>query len=307
MTRPDDSLLDPQQLATVRRHADLLLRDAAALGRFPTPIDDILEAAKLTVVDNEELDENLFQQFLSKAKSGIATIKSALSKILGMFESNERLVFIDRNAPKPRIPFIKLHEAGHGRLPHQCKMYKLVSDCEQTLDPYISDLFEREANVFASDVLFQGDVFSNEAHGQSFDMKTAIKLAKKYGASNYATFRRYVMTSPLASCLVVLEPCKYGLNGDFTAQVRRIVPSKLFEKIYNEKIFGSTVDASHALGSVVPRKRMCYPREIVLKDRNGEDRICRAEAFNTTHHTLVLLQDIGLHNRAGIAVPVHVF
>lgn len=58
---------------------------------------------------------------------------------------------------------------------------------------------------------------------------------------------------------------------------------------------------------LVPRKRMCYPREVVLEDRNGEDRICRAEAFNTIHHTLVLLQDIGLHNRAGIAVPIHVF
>lgn len=133
--RPDDSLLDSQQLAVARRHVDLLLRDAAALGRFPTPIDDILEAANLTVVDNEELDEGLLHQFLSKAKSGIANIKSALSKILGMFESNDRLVFIDRNAPKPRIPFIKLHEAGHGRLPHQCKMYKLVYDCELSSTP----------------------------------------------------------------------------------------------------------------------------------------------------------------------------
>ena len=31
-----------------------------AIGRFPTPIDDLLEAAKLMLVDNEELDENLF-------------------------------------------------------------------------------------------------------------------------------------------------------------------------------------------------------------------------------------------------------
>ncbi len=307
MTRPPDSLLDPHQLATVQRHADLLLRDAAALGRFPTPIDDILEAAKLTVVDHEELDENIFQQFLSKAKSGIATIKSAFSKILGMFESNDRLIFIDRNAPKPKIPFIKLHEAGHGRLPHQCKMYRLVSDCEQTLDPYISDLFEREANVFASDVLFQGDVFSNEAHGQSFDMKTAIRLAKKYGASNYATFRRYVMTSPLACCLVVLEPSEYDASGDFTAGVRRVVMSESFKEMYDEKIFGSSVDGSHPLGPVVPRNRMCYAREVVLNDRNGDERICRAEAFNTTHQTLVLLRDISLRNHAGIVVPVHVF
>ncbi|HEY6250989.1 MAG TPA: ImmA/IrrE family metallo-endopeptidase, partial [Candidatus Angelobacter sp.] len=233
-------------------------------------------------------------------------IKSALSKVLGMFESNDRFVFIDRNAPKPRIPFIKLHEAGHGRLPHQCKMYKLVHDCEKTLDPYITDLFEREANVFASEVLFQGDVFSNEAHGQSFGMKVPMKLAKKYGASNYATFRRYVMTSPNACCLVVLEPSQYDDQGDLTAQVRRVVPSKLFEKLYDEKVFGSTVNVTHPLGAVVPRKRMCYPREVLLTDRDGDERICRAEAFDTGHHTLILLRDTGLRNHSGIAVPANV-
>ena len=306
MTRLNDSVLSPEQLATVRKHADLLLREGAAFGRFPTPIDDLLEAAKLTVVDNEELDENLLQQFLSKAKSGIASIKSALSKILGMFESNDGLVFIDRNAPKPKIPFIKLHEAGHGRLPHQRKMYKLMSDCEQTLDPYVTDLFECEANVFASDVLFQGDVFSNEAHGQSFSINVPMKLSKKFGASNYATFRRYVMTSPHAWCLVVLEPCEYDGYGDFTAQVRRVVPSPSFERTYDEQIFGSSVDGSHFLASLVPRKRMCY-REVLLLDRNGDERLCRGEAFNTTHQTLILLRDMGLRNHAGIVVPVHVF
>ena len=55
MTRPDDSLLDVHQLASVQRHADRLLREASAVGRFPTPVDDLLTAAKLTVVDFEFL------------------------------------------------------------------------------------------------------------------------------------------------------------------------------------------------------------------------------------------------------------
>ena len=45
MTRPDDSLLDPDQLANVQRHADRLLQEASATGRFPTPIDDLMAAA----------------------------------------------------------------------------------------------------------------------------------------------------------------------------------------------------------------------------------------------------------------------
>jgi hypothetical protein len=164
MTRPDDSLLQPHQLATVQRHADRLLREASALGVFPTPIDDIMAAAKLTVVDDEVLNENLLRQFMKKAKQfGLATIKSALSKVLGLFEANDRLVLIDKDAPKPRRPFIKLHEAGHGTLPHQSKVYALIHDCEKTLDADITDLFEREANVFASEALFQGEIFAKEA------------------------------------------------------------------------------------------------------------------------------------------------
>ena len=166
MTRPDDSLLDLHQLATVQKYADRLLREASAIGRYPTPIDDLLAAAKLTVVDDEVLNEGTLRQFMQRAKAGLATIKSALSKVLGLFESQERLVVIDREAPKPRIPFIKLHEAGHGTIPHQSKVYRLIHDCEKTLDSDIADLFEREANVFASEVLFQREGFSLEAHDQ---------------------------------------------------------------------------------------------------------------------------------------------
>jgi len=109
MTRPDDSFLDAHQLATVRRHADRLLRDASALGRFPTPIDDLLDAAKLTVVDDEMLNESTLRHFMNKAKAGLATIKSAFSKVLGLFECFDRLVVIDKNAPKPKKPVSYTH------------------------------------------------------------------------------------------------------------------------------------------------------------------------------------------------------
>jgi Zn-dependent peptidase ImmA (M78 family) len=305
VTRPDDSLLDASQLATVRRHADWLLREASAMGRFPTPINDIMSAAKLTIVDDEVLNASLLRQFMKKAKSGISTIKSALSKVLGLFESQDRLVVVDKDAPKPRKPFIKLHEAGHGTLPHQAKVYRLIHDCEMTLDSEIADLFEREANVFASEVLFQGEVFASEAQGRNFGIKAPIALARKFGASNYATFRRYVITNPRACCVVVLEPSVYRVDGGFSAEVRRVVMSKSFEAVYDGKVLCAKVTGSHPLVPVVPvnGKRMTFEREIVLTDRNRDDRICIAEAFNTGHQTLVLIRDAGLRTRVGIVMP----
>lgn len=305
MTRPDDSLLTVSQLATIRRHADKLLKDASALNRFPTPIDDLMEAAKLIIVADETLSESFIEQLMIKAKAGVATIKSALSKVLGLFEANDRLVLIDPGTPKPKVPFVKLHEAGHGTLPHQSKIYKLVHDCAETLNADITDLFEREANVFASEVLFQGDVFSTISRDHDFSIKVPMDLAKKFGASNYATFRRYVTTNHKACCVVVLEPSEYDNYGQIRVDVRRVVSSTSFELIYDSTTLCRTVNSSHPIASAVPGKgrRMISPHEIILVDRNGDKRVCMAEAFNFTHQTLVLLRDIGRQSSKSILVP----
>ena len=305
MNRPDDSLLNSQQLAVVQRHAQRLLHEASALGRFPTPIDDLVAAAKMTVVDDAVLTESFLKRLAKRAKSRFATIKSALSKVLGLLESNDRLIILDKNLPTPRIPFITLHETGHGSIPHQRETYGILQDCDSTLDPEITDLFEREANVFASEVLFQGKLFSDEAHAHEFSIKTPMKLAAKYGASKYATFRRYVITNPHIACLVALNRVTPRPKGDFTAEVRRIVPSKSFSTIFDVKTLCSTVTASHVLGPVVPRygRRLTFQIEIVLLDRNKDRHLCIAEAFNSTHQVLVLIRDLGRLSSTSIVMP----
>jgi hypothetical protein len=44
------------------------LREASAIGRFPTPIGDLMAAAKLTVVDDDVLDGSFLRRFIKKAK-----------------------------------------------------------------------------------------------------------------------------------------------------------------------------------------------------------------------------------------------
>jgi len=301
----DDSTLTSRQLTNVQRHADRLLREAAAYGRFPTPVEDLLAAAKLKVVDDELIDDGLLRKFLRKATvAGVAALKSALSKVVGLFDAADRLVLIDKTLPRPRIPFVKLHEAGHGSLPHQSRLYALIHDCLQTLDPDTTDLFEREANVFASEVMFQCETFLQHAHDQEFGLKVPMGLAKQFGASNYATFRRYVGTSPRACCLIVLEPVKRGPPGGFTAEIRRIVASQTFNEIYDALSFGPEISEGHMLASAVPRgRRMIYPRQIALVDRNGDTRECFVEAFDTTHQVLVLILDKRPFTRCSVVLP----
>jgi hypothetical protein len=76
-----------------------------------------------------------------------------------------------------------LHEAGHGTLPHQSKVYALIHDCEKTLDAEITDLFEREANVFASEALFQGEIFAKEAQQLHFGIirNVSTRMFENFG------------------------------------------------------------------------------------------------------------------------------
>jgi hypothetical protein len=281
----------------------MLLREAGAYGQFPTPIADIMAAARLTVVEDEYLDESTLRRFMAKAQAGLATLKSALSKVLGMFEANDRLVVIDRSVPKPKKPFVKLHEAGHGSLPHQARVYRLIHDCQQTLDPDITDLFEREANVFASETLFQGERFAQEAHDFAFGIKVPMRLATKFGGSNYASFRRYVTTNPHRCCVVVLEPIARDERGEFIADVRRIIASKSFDEVFDGAALFSTFTSSHPAAVAVPcNRRITSVRQIVLRNRNGELCDCTAEAFDTKHQIFVLVRDMG-QRRTMAAVP----
>ena len=62
MTRADDSSLQDHELANVIKHADRLLKEAGAIGVFPTPIDVIMAAAKVTVIEDEILDESMLRR-----------------------------------------------------------------------------------------------------------------------------------------------------------------------------------------------------------------------------------------------------
>jgi hypothetical protein len=294
MSRPDDCCLTEQQLANVTKHATLLLKEAAAFGVFPTPIERIMAAAKLTVVEDKFLDEGFLQQFRRAAKSSLDTVKLALGKVLGMLHVGDRLVLIDLHTPEPKKPFIKLHEAGHNALPHQSKLYAFIHDSDHSLDPDTTDLFEREANVFAAETLFQGNGFAIEAHQSEFGIRVPLGLATKYGASKYATFRRYVTTAPKACCVLVLEPAVLGEGKAFTAPIRRFIASRTFDSIFDPLDFGTVLSDKHILGHVVPvGRRMTACRKITLRDRNGSHRTCMAEAFNSTHQIFILIRDAG--------------
>ncbi|MFD1328848.1 ImmA/IrrE family metallo-endopeptidase [Mycoplana ramosa] len=306
MTKPDDSSLNPEDLHAVEERARRLLDRASAWDRFPVPIDDILAAANVQLAPTSLFDPAAILGYLrGKAAEAGNQIKSAISKVFGIYDAAEGLIHIDGTSIKSnsKKTFLTLHETAHHDLPVHRKMFRFFQDCDQTLTPEIADQFEREANNFARFALFKGDTYARLAADCSFDIKTPIKLAKKFGASNYASAREFARTHHRACVVYILEPIEYVNGHGAQAAVRRIEPSPSFVAQFGRPD-DSHITLDHALGAVLPLgRKMTSPRTLSIADRNGAPHECVAEAFDTTHNIIILLYPVQALGKPTIILP----
>lgn len=288
--KPDDSSLDPSDLIAVEKRAKNFLDRANGWGVFPTPVDDLMAAAKLQVAPKSAFDPLAFLAYVKeKTQQAAHRLKSALGKVLGLYDSTDSVVHIDHTVGPSKQTFLKLHEAGHHEMPTHKSVFKLFQDCDQTLAPEIADRFEREANNFARFVLFQNHAFRDAASDHSMGIRVPINLAKKFGSSIYAAAREYARTHHAACVVYVLNPVEQGEFGGFRATVRRIEPSPSFRERFGCPS-DLVIDQNHALASLIPiGRKMTAPRDFVFADRNGEQHICIGEAFDTKHNVLLLI------------------
>lgn len=292
MTKADDSSLDPEDLRAVEERARHLLDRASAWDRFPVPLEDILAAANVRVAQTSLFDPVAVMEYLAgKAIETATVVKSALGKLFGLYDSADTLIHIDDSAikSKSKKTFLTLHETAHHDLPVHKRMFRFFQDSEQHLDPEISDQFEREANNFARFALFKGDTYAQYAADSKFDIKTPITLAKKFGASNYASAREFARTHHRACVVYILEPIEFVQGHGVQAAVRRIEPSPSFIAQFGRPT-ETVITPGHFLGRVIPvGRKMTRPTTLSLTDRNGVPHECVAEAFDTTHNVIILL------------------
>ena len=301
MVKSDDSSLNKQEYARVTKEARRLLRKADALGTFPTPVAEIIKAGRVTVSPENVLEEGFLRTMRRKARSAL---KRAASKVIGLFDAHARLIFIDWHVLPVKQTFLKLHETGHATLPWQRDLYAVIEDSEQELDPGTAALFDREANVFATEVLFQLDGFIREADERPFGIKTPLDLSKRYGASVYASVRRYVSKNSRDCTVLVLNPPELVEGVGFRASLRRAVSSPSFRKKFGDLDWPAYFTPDDEIGAMVPigRRRMSGSREIALVDRNGTCHDCLAEAFTNTYQVFILVHAIRLLNKSTVPV-----
>jgi len=301
MKKKDDCTISPEDYLKVRREAHRILLKSDAIGRFPTPVKDILSAAKIEVVDDDILNEGFLSKL--KRKAGKA-LKRAIAKTLGLLDVKERLVFIDRTVHAVRQTFIKIHEVGHYFMVWQRKLYAVVEDCEKTISPDVEDYFDREANVFTSEVLFQLDRFTEEAEDYEFGIKVPIKLSRKYGASIYASIRRYVSKNKRACTVIVIDPPVLTEGYGFQANLRRVISSPKFHELVGDVNWPNSFAPDDQIGALIPigGRRMSAPHEICVTNQNGDDSECIAEAFTQSYQVFILIH--ALTTLTGVTVSL---
>lgn len=294
MQRPDDSTLTPSQLARVRKEAERALRQASVLGILPTPIEQVMAVARVREVEEDVLNPTFVAKIMGKAEKAGQKIKRALSKVIGLFHASEGLVFIDQTLMLVRKRFVRLHEAGHGFLPWQRPMYAVVEDCEKALDPETADVFDREANVFASEVLFQLDTFRDMAEEKPFEIWTPVRLATKFNASIYAAIRQYVAKNHRACAVVVLNMPELEKRVGFRATLRRAVQSTSFTAMFGKHQWKSSYTPDDDIGALVPvgHRKTSGKQHFALTDANGLSHECIAESFTNGMQVFVLIHAV---------------
>jgi hypothetical protein len=291
MRRPDDSSLTSAQLARIRKEAERALREASVLGVLPTPVEQVMAVARVREIEEDVLNPTFIAKLMSKAEKAGHAIKRALSKVIGLFHASDGLIFIDQTMMLVRKRFVRLHEAAHGFLPWQRPMYAVVEDCEKALDPDTADLFDREANVFASEVLFQLDAFREMADAQPFSIWTPIRLAPQFNASLYASIRQYVSKNHRACAVVILNMPELADGVGFRATLRRVEQSASFAAMFGRIQWKDTYTPEDKIGAIVPlhQRKSSGKRHLGLTDSNGTLHDCVAEAFTNQKQVFVLI------------------
>lgn len=291
----DDATLDPASQGQIRKYADLLLRKADAYGRFPTPVEDLIAAAQLEVARENALDKvflgSIYRALPNALKLVPDRLKRAAGKVLGLLDRRDRTLHLDKDVHKKKVPFLSVHEVGHDFLPWQRKTYDVLEDSETELDQETRDRFEREANCFSSDVLFQLDGFAAEAADCVLGIRVPLTLSKRYGTSFYATARRYVITSNHPCALIIFNHSQ-DETGRECLKYRRSAASTPYTRWFGKLTVPALCGPDHVFFHCRPARRFTAPRPFTLTDLNHEKVAAILEAFDSSYEVFFLIYPV---------------
>jgi Zn-dependent peptidase ImmA (M78 family) len=268
-----------------------ILKNSKSLDVFPTPVDKIVEYCELNL-SNKNGFHHIPNNYIPKQ---IDAFNRMLKKVLGAFDREEKVIYIDPSLPHVKQNFIKLHETGHGAIPWQKEIK--YEDNEDTLSPAVKEVFEAEANYFASAGLFQLKRFEDEMNKLPLEIGSPMALAKKFGGSNHAAIRRYAEVSKKRCCLLVLED--KDKNGSNTSlDLRNSFQSTSFTKEFGELTWPKIFNLDFPFIMDYYKKRQFHKGGIINLLIHEEFSEFSYHYFNNRYNVFVLIIPLGEKNKS---------
>ena len=273
----------------VAKYARLTLQRAGVGDRLPTPIDDIVSASKLVVAQDVSL-AHIHQGFLSKAAGAL---RSALSKLRALIDFREKQIYVDTSMSHHQVNWGKLHECGHQVLPWQRNAYGYKDD-DHTLSADVNAHFEREANLFAAEVLFQLERFTNNAADLPLNVKSPVQLSKRFGSSCHAAIRRFVETNPRPCAVLVCRPAKQLIDNPYPLELVHAVYSPAFINKFGHLLLPRRFEAEHifAKHTVEFGTKLLEDGEVELRNGDGEPMRLHFSLFNSTYNVFIFVHPL---------------
>jgi transcriptional regulator with XRE-family HTH domain len=273
---PSDLPLDQQTRDEIRRHALALLREADALGKRPTPLEDLLDAARL--VESGELTLDVRDRAKLRERFG-HWVELAWKRLEGTFDFRSDAVWVKPDLHPMRHRFVLSHEIGHAILPAHKETFAYVDDYT-TLPPLARDLYEREANQAAVEILFQAGQFTDEVDASPISLQRICDQSTAFGGSIVAAARYAAETSRRAFAIAIAHYNERGLG-----------PTHLYCSRSFNAAFGwrngnpPPAELRAALGSA----RLEVDESWVIHDRRKEPRVANVEKLSTGYAAVVLV------------------
>lgn len=288
-----DGHLAPEDVARIRGHAIALLRKADALGVVPTPLPQVMEVSRLVLAGEIELEPEMKRKLRNRFGD---LVDKALNMILGSVRFDTRGVYLKPDMYWLKKRFVQAHEIGHEMLPWHRELYAFLDDSTR-IRADINDVYERQANQAAIEVLAQGDGLRREADDSRITFPLAEQLGNRYVISMQATARRIVEESQQDVALAI------SYRGSATGKLMpaHLYCSKTFEERFRWKLTGRANDIIQGCLAAARRGGILEP--LVETDMRGRAVIVEIEPLQTPQAVLLLFSPVPAKARFRAGVP----
>lgn len=192
-----------------------------------------------------------------------------LEDIRGVLFVPDKQVIIISDDYKKRNNFTFAHEFGHWEIPsHRALLYK----CTQfDLRPIARKQMEREANYFASELSFMGEIFTEYLFSSPVSMKSIMDLSDKFGMSIEATLIRAVELE-IRPC-ALLSLVVHNDNPEKFLTIRYALYSEKFKTEIGEINYSQAFNSDHELAKIVTETipRLINSHEFTSNFGKGKD------------------------------------